>query len=75
MRRPTRARVLGVLPSWLVEKVPRDHMEPDEAFGRRRRVVTGVTAAGAALLGEPVTPRLLVALATVCLGLVLVNRR
>ncbi len=51
MRRPTRARWLGVLPSWLVEKVPRDHREPDEAFGRRRRVVTGVTAAGAGLLG------------------------
>jgi drug/metabolite transporter (DMT)-like permease len=31
--------------------------------------------AGAVLLHEPVTPRLLVALTTVCLGLVLVNRR
>jgi drug/metabolite transporter (DMT)-like permease len=31
--------------------------------------------AGAWLLAEPVTPRLLVALATVCLGLVAVNRR
>ena len=31
--------------------------------------------AGAWLLSEPVTPRLLVALATVCLGLVAVNRR
>jgi membrane protease YdiL (CAAX protease family) len=51
VRRPTRAQVLGVLPSWLVEKVPRDHREPAEAFGRRRRVVTGVTAAGAGLLG------------------------
>ena len=50
MSRPTRAQVLAVLPSWLVQKVPRDHMEPDEAFGRRRRVVTGVTTAGAALL-------------------------
>ena len=51
MRRPTRAQVLRLLPSWLVDKVPRDHREPDEAFGRRRRVVTGVTAAGAGLLG------------------------
>ena len=51
MRRPRRSQLLRVLPSWLVEKVPRDHMEPDEAFGRRRRVVTGVTAAGAGLLG------------------------
>ncbi len=31
--------------------------------------------AGAGLLGEPVTPRLLLALVTVCVGLVLVNRR
>ena len=52
-----RARVLAVLPSWLVEKVPRDHMEPDEAFGRRRRVVSGVTAAGAALLGVSLSTR------------------
>ena len=57
MRRPTRAQVLRVLPSWLVEKVPRDHMEPDEAFGRRRRVVTGVTAAGAGLLGVSLSTR------------------
>jgi len=57
MRRPTRAQVLGVLPSWLVEKVPRDHHEPDEAFGRRRRVVTGVTAAGAGLLGVSLSTR------------------
>lgn len=51
MRRPTRAAVLEVLPHWLVEKVPRDHREPDEAFRRRRRVVAGVTTAGAGLLG------------------------
>lgn len=36
--------------------------------------VSGLLA-GALLLGEPVTPRLLMALATVLLGLVLVNRR
>ena len=51
MRRPTRAQVVAALPHWLVEKVPRDHREPDEAFRRRRKVVAGVTAAGAGLLG------------------------
>ena len=49
------------LPSWLVEKVPRDHREPDEAFRRRRRVTAGVSVAGAGLLGvslsrEPDSP-------------------
>ena len=39
------------LPSWLTEKVPRDHWESDAAFRRRRRVVTGTTVAGASLLG------------------------
>jgi len=46
-----RGRVVRALPRWLTQKVPRDHREPDEAFRRRRRVVVGVTAAGAALLG------------------------
>lgn len=50
-RRPTRAQVVKALPLWLVEKVPRDHREPDEAFRRRRKVVGGVTVAGAGLLG------------------------
>ena len=57
MRRPTRAEVVGALPRWLVEKVPRDHREPDEAFRRRRRVVVGVTAAGAGLLGVSLSSR------------------
>jgi membrane protease YdiL (CAAX protease family) len=39
------------LPRWLVEKVPRDHRESDEAFQRRRRVTAGVSVAGAGLLG------------------------
>ena len=39
------------LPAWLVEKVPRDHRETDAAFHRRRRVVAGVSVAGAGLLG------------------------
>lgn len=43
--------MVHLLPRWLTEKVPRDHREPDEAFRRRRRVVAGVTAAGAGLLG------------------------
>jgi len=49
--RPTRARVIGALPSWLVDKVPRDHREPAAVFARRRKVVAGVTVAGAGLLG------------------------
>lgn len=57
MRRPTRAQVLAALPHWLVEKVPRDHREPDEAFRRRRKVVAGVTAAGAGLLGVSLSTR------------------
>ena len=51
MRRPSRAQVVAALPSWLVDKVPRDHREPDEAFVRRRRVTAGVSLAGAGLLG------------------------
>jgi membrane protease YdiL (CAAX protease family) len=39
------------LPGWLGEKVPRDHWESDAAFHRRRRVVAGVSVAGAGLLG------------------------
>ena len=35
----------------LLDKVPRDHLETDAAFHRRRRVVGGVSVAGAALLG------------------------
>jgi membrane protease YdiL (CAAX protease family) len=44
-------RVAEFLPSWLVDKVPRDHRESDAAFHRRRRVVTGVSVVGASLLG------------------------
>jgi len=45
-----------------VEKVPRDHRESDEAFAHRRRMVAGVSVAGAGLLGvslssEPDSPR------------------
>jgi membrane protease YdiL (CAAX protease family) len=51
VRRPSRAQVIAALPRFLVEKVPRDHREPDAAFARRRRVVAGVSLAGAGLLG------------------------
>jgi membrane protease YdiL (CAAX protease family) len=53
MRRTARLRanVARRLPSWLVEKVPRDHRESDAAFRRRRRVTAGVSVAGAGLLG------------------------
>jgi hypothetical protein len=36
----------------LVDKVPRDHLQSDAAFHRRRKVVAGVSLAGAALLGK-----------------------
>jgi len=51
VRLPPRERLISALPSWLVEKVPRDHRELDAAFHRRRRVVAGVSLAGAGLLG------------------------
>ena len=59
--RALRAAVAERLPSSLVEKVSRDHCEPDAAFRRRRRVTAGVSVAGAGLLGvslsqKPDTP-------------------
>jgi len=44
-------RLLSRAPSWLVDKVPRDHSESDAAFRRRRRVTAAVSVAGAGLLG------------------------
>jgi membrane protease YdiL (CAAX protease family) len=44
-------RLLSRFPSWLVDKVPRDHRESDAAFRRRRRVTAVVSVAGAGLLG------------------------
>jgi len=44
-------RALHRLPSWLVDKVPRDHSESDAAFRRRRRVTAAVSVVGAGLLG------------------------
>jgi membrane protease YdiL (CAAX protease family) len=46
-----------VLSSWLIDKVPRDHWETDAAFRRRRRVVGGVSVAGAGLLGLSLSTR------------------
>jgi hypothetical protein len=46
-----RDRLARKLPSWLVDKVPRNHRESDDAFRRRRRVTAGVAVAGAGLLG------------------------
>ncbi|AWB92355.1 CPBP family intramembrane glutamic endopeptidase [Aeromicrobium chenweiae] len=45
-------RLVALAPRELREKVPRDHLESDEAFHRRRRVVGGVSVAGAGLLGR-----------------------
>ena len=59
---PVRPWMASRLPSWLVDKVPRDHRETDAAFRRRRKVVAGVSVAGAGLLGvslstEPDSPQ------------------
>jgi uncharacterized protein len=50
-------RVLDRFPSWLVDKVPRDHRESDAAFRRRRRVTAAVSVAGAGLLGLSLAQR------------------
>jgi uncharacterized protein len=50
-------RLLSRAPSWLVDKVPRDHRESDAAFRRRRRVTAGVSVAGAGLLGVSLSRR------------------
>ena len=44
-------KLLSRAPSWLVDKVPRDHRESDVAFRRRRRVTAAVSVTGAGLLG------------------------
>ena len=57
MRLPDRGAVVRALPSWLVDKVPRDHREPDAVFRRRRKVVAGVSVLGAGLLGASLSTR------------------
>lgn len=47
----------ATLPPWLFNKVPRDHHETEEAFAHRRRVVAGVTVAGAGFLGLSLSTR------------------
>jgi uncharacterized protein len=42
---------------WLIDRVPRDHWETDEVFRRRRKVVAGVSVAGAGLLGYSLSTR------------------
>jgi membrane protease YdiL (CAAX protease family) len=51
------ATLTRLLPSWLVEKVPRDHRESDAAFRRRRRVTAAVAVAGSGLLGVSLSRR------------------
>ena len=51
------ARVADRLPAWLVEPVPRDHRETDQAFRRRRWVTAGVAVGGAGLLGASLSTR------------------
>jgi membrane protease YdiL (CAAX protease family) len=41
----------------LLDKVPRDHLESDDAFRRRRRVVSVVSLAGASLLGRSLSTK------------------
>lgn len=52
LRTATRERLIALIPQDLRTRVPRDHLESDAAFHRRRRVVAGISVAGAALLGR-----------------------
>ena len=45
------------LPSWLVDKVPRDHRETGAVFRHRRRVVAGVAVAGSGLLAASLSTK------------------
>lgn len=51
------SRIRRVLTAALVEKVPRDHLEPDAAFRRRRVVVAITLVIGATLLGFSLSVR------------------
>ncbi|MGH3784857.1 MAG: lysostaphin resistance A-like protein [Pseudonocardiaceae bacterium] len=51
------ARLVATLPSSLVDEVPRDRSESDAALLRRRRVVGGVSLAGAGLLGTSLSTK------------------
>lgn len=54
--RPPDRSILGLV-SRLAEKVPRNHVESEAAFLRRRRVVGAVSVAGAGLLGLSLSTR------------------
>lgn len=51
MRRRSGRRLAAALPAWLGSKAPRDDAESGTVITHRRKVVAGVTVAGAALLG------------------------
>ena len=57
MRPPAPSRLPRILRPALVDKVPRDHREPDEVFRRRRLVVALVLVAGAVMLGLSLSVR------------------
>jgi uncharacterized protein len=50
-------RAARSLPTWLTDKVPRDHWQTDAAFRRRRRVVAGTALAGASVLGASLSTK------------------
>ncbi len=52
-----RTKIVDVAPSWLAEKVPRDHRESDARFRRRRRVVAATSLVGAGMLGAGLSTR------------------
>lgn len=50
-------KIVSLAPRELVDKVPRNHLESDAAFHRRRRVVAAVSLAGATLLGKSLSTK------------------
>jgi membrane protease YdiL (CAAX protease family) len=57
MTAPTGRRAARALPLWLVRQVPRDHRESAATIRRRRKVVAGVSVAGAGLLGTSLSTK------------------
>ncbi|MET3806513.1 membrane protease YdiL (CAAX protease family) [Nakamurella sp. UYEF19] len=45
------------LPTWMTQKVPRDHRESDAAFAHRRRVVAAVSVTGTGFLGAALSTK------------------
>lgn len=52
-----RLKAVVNLPSWLLEKVPRDHRETEAELARRRWVVAGGCVAGTSMLGLSLSTR------------------